>query len=449
MVSIGWPAKIHNFRSKFLPFSPQSVLRQLTRIQENTLVHRDFEATVKGVSTIQPDFLANGLQLKNIDGKGWGWEAERTFEPGDLVLRETAFAYIDESEVQGQEHQQQMIELAKRTLRRTVTEPGSLAYVSQLDPRRSWSLPKSEVWTGTDQMTESTAPLGLHEVFDKIESNTCTTQNADIRPSTPEVCGHGVYLRFSFFNHSCTPNVHPIVLGNVLYLRAIEAISPGDELCFSYLGPMDLQQPHFFRRKKLTDLWDFSCPCQSLDSSDILDVRPSGDWCKRHAQVLSQFASNNLYITNLLEQLIQEHQKAAGEDRKNYASNGLLFSIAHLCQVHELTKETLRAFGRSLPLAKLSLPRFHPFLITAHIGALMRRDVVTKREYHAHLEAAQEVHQVCYGGGLELFVKRWGHLYVHESDKLWKTLYGDELPEGRSSQKNLDDLQLLRESEVT
>lgn len=64
--------------------------------------------------------------------------------------------------------------------------------------------------------------------------------------------GCGIYVRNSFFNHSCKPNVNYWVVENSLKVEctAGEDVAAGDELCISYI---DTQQDLASRRAKLQE----------------------------------------------------------------------------------------------------------------------------------------------------------------------------------------------------
>lgn len=72
--------------------------------------------------------------------------------------------------------------------------------------------------------------------------------------------GCGIYVRNSFFNHSCRPNVNYWVVENSLRVEctAAEAAASGEELCISYI---DTQQDLASRRAKLLESYLFTCDC--------------------------------------------------------------------------------------------------------------------------------------------------------------------------------------------
>eukprot|EP01112_Ceratiomyxa_fruticulosa_P021558 TRINITY_DN7630_c0_g1_i1.p1 TRINITY_DN7630_c0_g1~~TRINITY_DN7630_c0_g1_i1.p1 ORF type:complete len:477 (+),score=92.97 TRINITY_DN7630_c0_g1_i1:100-1431(+) len=75
-----------------------------------------------------------------------------------------------------------------------------------------------------------------------------------------ETRGCGVYVRNSFFNHSCAPNVNYWVVDNSLKVECTSAgtCPAGDELTISYIdSSLSLQE----RRAKLLESYMFHCDC--------------------------------------------------------------------------------------------------------------------------------------------------------------------------------------------
>jgi len=72
--------------------------------------------------------------------------------------------------------------------------------------------------------------------------------------------GCGIYVRNSFFNHSCQPNVNYWVVENSLRVECTSAsdVVAGDELTISYIDTaLDLES----RRAKLQESYLFTCDC--------------------------------------------------------------------------------------------------------------------------------------------------------------------------------------------
>lgn len=72
--------------------------------------------------------------------------------------------------------------------------------------------------------------------------------------------GCGVYVRNSFFNHSCNPNVNYWVVNNSLEVECslVREVKKGDELTISYIDTTGTLEE---RREKLKDGYLFECQC--------------------------------------------------------------------------------------------------------------------------------------------------------------------------------------------
>lgn len=106
------------------------------------------------------------------------------------------------------------------------------------------------------------------ELLDILLRNRCNAFYIQGRlrehPATKDMVGQsrgcGIYVRNSFFNHSCRPNVNYWVVENSLRVEctAGEAVAQGEELCISYI---DTQQDLASRRAKLQESYLFTCDC--------------------------------------------------------------------------------------------------------------------------------------------------------------------------------------------
>ena len=59
-----------------------------------------------------------------------------------------------------------------------------------------------------------------------------------------------------FINHSCEPNCEPIAFGDQMWIVAVRAITPGEELAYDYA--IELDAPHTPARKRR-----FPCACEA------------------------------------------------------------------------------------------------------------------------------------------------------------------------------------------
>lgn len=77
--------------------------------------------------------------------------------------------------------------------------------------------------------------------------------------------GSGLYIMHSLYNHSCAPNTLRHFEGLTMITRALESISPGDQVFTSYGGGhqhIGLSE----RRKKMMEDYFFNCDCPACIS---------------------------------------------------------------------------------------------------------------------------------------------------------------------------------------
>ncbi|CAG08321.1 unnamed protein product [Tetraodon nigroviridis] len=87
--------------------------------------------------------------------------------------------------------------------------------------------------------------------------------------------GSGLFLLQSSCNHSCIPNAEVSFPNNnfLLQLSALSDISPGEEICISYLDCCQRERSRHSRHKILRENYLFACSCVKCTSqADELDV---------------------------------------------------------------------------------------------------------------------------------------------------------------------------------
>ncbi|XP_024389817.2 uncharacterized protein [Physcomitrium patens] len=68
----------------------------------------------------------------------------------------------------------------------------------------------------------------------------------------------GLWMLPSFMNHSCTPSVATVVIGNAMIIVAARDLKCGDELTVAYF---DIFRPLQERRASMLHSWNFMCSC--------------------------------------------------------------------------------------------------------------------------------------------------------------------------------------------
>jgi hypothetical protein len=75
--------------------------------------------------------------------------------------------------------------------------------------------------------------------------------------------GSGLWIKESFFNHSCAPNCEWTVVGEYMIVRAMKPIKSGEELCLTYT---DIFAKSYAERREIFKDWidrgvGFECKC--------------------------------------------------------------------------------------------------------------------------------------------------------------------------------------------
>jgi len=120
-------------------------------------------------------------------------------------------------------------------------------------------------------------PIDLEEadilsLLCKISCNSFTVTNAELN-----TIGTGIYKVGSYLNHSCDPNACAVFSGNVISIRAMKTIVPGEEILISYT---DLMQPSAVRKSELLEGYMFDCTCAHCDGDPMRDMLFSATLCK-------------------------------------------------------------------------------------------------------------------------------------------------------------------------
>ncbi|CAH0391452.1 unnamed protein product [Bemisia tabaci] len=90
--------------------------------------------------------------------------------------------------------------------------------------------------------------------------------------------GSALYSLESSINHSCVPNAEPCFLHNnfMITVKAVKNISPGEEICISYLDECVTSRRRYFRQKILKENYLFICRCEKCEL-EVNDPDESSD----------------------------------------------------------------------------------------------------------------------------------------------------------------------------
>ncbi|KTG01897.1 hypothetical protein cypCar_00009980 [Cyprinus carpio] len=94
----------------------------------------------------------------------------------------------------------------------------------------------------------------LTELFAQVNCNGFTIEDEELSH-----LGSAVFPDVALMNHSCSPNVIVTYKGTVAEVRAVQDISPGEEIFNSYI---DLLYPTEDRIERLRDSYFFNCDCK-------------------------------------------------------------------------------------------------------------------------------------------------------------------------------------------
>ena len=125
-------------------------------------------------------------------------------------------------------------------------------------------------------------------IRDIISTNAILTLRNDRKKIAPiELC-YGLYIKSSFFNHSCEPNCFYYGIANLLIVKAIKNINKGEELTVSYIEP----KPAYMRKNELLK-WEFNCECK---------------YCKEEADICNKDSYFKIFDTYVKIQNIMVNQ---------------------------------------------------------------------------------------------------------------------------------------------
>uniref|UniRef100_A0A668A0T2 [histone H3]-lysine(4) N-trimethyltransferase n=1 Tax=Myripristis murdjan TaxID=586833 RepID=A0A668A0T2_9TELE len=130
---------------------------------------------------------------------------------------------------------------------------------------------QQEVPNLTQEMT-LVIPPSCQEPLSLIAKVTCNCFT--ISDGELQEIGVGLYPSLSLLNHDCRPNCVMVFEGTKLHLRAVQDISPKEELTISYIETVSLTVD---RQRQLEEQYHFTCHCQRCDSQDMDGLMLSGD----------------------------------------------------------------------------------------------------------------------------------------------------------------------------
>ncbi|KAG1927305.1 N-lysine methyltransferase SMYD2-B isoform X1 [Pimephales promelas] len=105
----------------------------------------------------------------------------------------------------------------------------------------------------------------LLTLFSQVHCNGFTVEDEELSN-----LGLAIFPDIALMNHSCCPNVIITYRGVNAEVRAVQEISPGEEIYISYI---DLLYPTEDRIEKLRDIYYFSCDCKECTTKSMDKVK--------------------------------------------------------------------------------------------------------------------------------------------------------------------------------
>ncbi|KAF2103995.1 SET domain-containing protein [Rhizodiscina lignyota] len=219
---------------------------------------------------------AAAVEVKDAGEMGRGLFANRIIREGRVVLAEKAFAYA-KGEARGQEtHLNVLHDLTRDAPQISAGEAlleKTLASLQNLGPE--WRRQFFKLYSGgypsgdrpfeTALSTHDQPIIDVFHVLSIIRMNSMACGPSDEEESDEENLNEpdrdeGLWIQASYTNHSCNPNCKVSSYGDMLVLRAVRRIEPGEQITVNYV-PMNVA--HEQRHAILKANWDFECGCEA------------------------------------------------------------------------------------------------------------------------------------------------------------------------------------------
>ncbi|XP_067239033.1 N-lysine methyltransferase SMYD2-B [Chanodichthys erythropterus] len=145
----------------------------------------------------------------------------------------------------------------------------------------------------------------LLTLFSQVHCNGFTVEDEELSS-----LGLAIFPDIALMNHSCCPNVIITYRGVNAEVRAVQEISPGQEIYISYI---DLLYPTEDRIERLRDAYYFSCDCKECTSKsmDMMKMK-----VRKLSDEISQKDTRDMvrYARNVMEDFRRaKHEKSPAE----------------------------------------------------------------------------------------------------------------------------------------
>ncbi|KAL2064031.1 hypothetical protein VTL71DRAFT_4525 [Oculimacula yallundae] len=258
----------------------KELLRVKTRLREQIEGIYDFASMVQAVfdgnSHLDHTTYSNAIEVRSAAGHGRGLFSTKFIKAGSLVLCEKAFCL---PEMYTEDKPKNMILYNFNSTSRT-QRPAQAALFLQLRQKvyenfrggqneAFWDLDAGGyVRSGKEGSIVDGVPVVDTFLIEAIRLKNCFScprlslsllqEHLSSSSLNPTLLSTGLWIKSSYINHSCLPNLTRAFIGDMMIIHANSDIPPNTELTHQYLAP---ETSYLTRRKKFPLHWDFTCDC--------------------------------------------------------------------------------------------------------------------------------------------------------------------------------------------
>ncbi|KAG8903324.1 hypothetical protein FRB99_003427 [Tulasnella sp. 403] len=389
-------------------------------------------------------------------GGGRGVIATRDIEPGELLVVSKAFAvcypedlpkdtkYLAINFLNDRVQKDCSAVLDHKIIEQLVSDPGrsSALYDLYAGPEEASPPPTYSIPDRTAVPIEHLPHSGVNVDASRIQG--ITTYNA-FKPTTlkrravalvqrnskeKDDGPSALFLLPSLFNHSCAPNARWYCFGDIMVIRALRAIQKGEEVYLAYGG----QGLTYLTRNQDIGLTKFLGTCQcNLCSADREDGLVH---CKQRESIFG-----NIYSCDTIDGVKKGIKALKKTYKRNPNGEGMWAATNHLAELHMnngdtagYIRETIQAMGYAgitvrdksirgsqrvtdgLPIGlceNAAEPNAFSRVCEVIVDACMALSDTFYEEFSdtargkSWEDAAAWLHDICFGGGSELFKARY------------------------------------------
>ncbi|EOA86547.1 hypothetical protein ACJQWK_08427 [Exserohilum turcicum] len=250
------------------------------RLREQESAAYDFSKLRATLSKARPRLDAatytKNTTVKDSPGKGRGLYTTRDMAAGELLLCEKAFtvAWAHEPDAsltamtydtRDSQIRLSPVGLCKAVVEKCVNEPSKTEALMQLFGDYTGD--------GNNVFVDGEHGAALVDVF-RVHDIVARNAFSAGTPFGAKSASTGLWTHAAYINHSCVPNADKEFIGDMLVVRATQAIPAGQEILFAYHAALDYDARQAFLHKT----WGFKCACklceaEEQDGKEVRDKR--------------------------------------------------------------------------------------------------------------------------------------------------------------------------------